>query len=56
MRAGRLRGVAITLFGDVSPEMREDERFSTACAGRSGQPPPRLRRFYCGDARRLIST
>jgi N-methylhydantoinase A/oxoprolinase/acetone carboxylase beta subunit len=32
MLAERLRGVAITLSSDVSPEMREYERFSTACA------------------------
>jgi N-methylhydantoinase A len=36
--AERLRGVAITLSSDVSPEMREYERFSTACANAYVQP------------------
>jgi N-methylhydantoinase A len=36
--AGRLPGVAITLSSDVSPEMREYERFSTACANAYVQP------------------
>ena len=36
--AERLPGVAITLSSDVSPEMREYERFSTACANAYVQP------------------
>ena len=36
--AGRLPGVPITLSSDVSPEMREYERFSTACANAYVQP------------------
>ncbi|MBV9377553.1 MAG: hydantoinase/oxoprolinase family protein [Alphaproteobacteria bacterium] len=36
--ADRLPGVAITLSSDVSPEMREYERFSTACANAYVQP------------------
>jgi len=36
--ASRLPGVAITLSSDVSPEMREYERFSTACANAYVQP------------------
>ena len=36
--AVRLPGVAITLSSDVSPEMREYERFSTACANAYVQP------------------
>ena len=36
--AARLPGVAITLSSDVSPEMREYERFSTACANAYVQP------------------
>ena len=34
----RLPGLAITLSSDVSPEMREYERFSTACANAYVQP------------------
>src|SRR5260370_903096 len=34
----RFPGVAITLSSDVSPEMREYERFSTACANAYVQP------------------
>jgi N-methylhydantoinase A len=34
----QLLGVAITLSSDVSPEMREYERFSTACANAYVQP------------------
>jgi N-methylhydantoinase A len=34
----RLRGVTFTLSSDVSPEMREYERFSTACANAYVQP------------------
>jgi N-methylhydantoinase A len=34
----RLRGVTLTLSSDVSPEMREYERFSTACANAYVQP------------------
>src|SRR5579862_3354115 len=34
----RLPGVAVTLSSDVSPEMREYERFSTACANAYLQP------------------
>ncbi len=36
--AGRLPGVAFTLSCEVSPEMREYERFSTACANAYVQP------------------
>ena len=36
--ARRLPGVAVTLSSDVSPEMREYERFSTACANAYLQP------------------
>ena len=36
--ARRLPGVAVTLSSDVSPEMREYERFSTACANAYIQP------------------
>ena len=36
--ARRLPGVAITLSSEVSPEMREFERFSTACANAYVQP------------------
>jgi N-methylhydantoinase A len=36
--AQRLPGVAVTLSSDVSPEMREYERFSTACANAYLQP------------------
>jgi N-methylhydantoinase A len=36
--AERLPGMAITLSSDVSPEMREYERFSTACANAYVQP------------------
>src|SRR5271166_1590110 len=36
--AKRLPGVAITLSSEVSPEMREYERFSTACANAYVQP------------------
>jgi N-methylhydantoinase A len=36
--AERLPGLAITLSSDVSPEMREYERFSTACANAYVQP------------------
>jgi len=36
--AGRRAGLAITLSSDVSPEMREYERFSTACANAYVQP------------------
>jgi N-methylhydantoinase A len=36
--ADRLPGVPITLSSDVSPEMREYERFSTACANAYVQP------------------
>ncbi|MBV9687260.1 MAG: hydantoinase/oxoprolinase family protein, partial [Alphaproteobacteria bacterium] len=36
--ADRLPGVAFTLSSDVSPEMREYERFSTACANAYVQP------------------
>src|SRR5215472_4950265 len=36
--AGRRPGLAITLSSDVSPEMREYERFSTACANAYVQP------------------
>jgi N-methylhydantoinase A len=36
--ARRLPGVAVSLSSDVSPEMREYERFSTACANAYLQP------------------
>ena len=36
--AARLTGVTFTLSSDVSPEMREYERFSTACANAYVQP------------------
>ena len=36
--AERLPGVPVTLSSDVSPEMREYERFSTACANAYVQP------------------
>jgi N-methylhydantoinase A len=36
--AARLAGVTFTLSSDVSPEMREYERFSTACANAYVQP------------------
>ena len=36
--ARRMPGVAVTLSSDVSPEMREYERFSTACANAYLQP------------------
>ncbi|HTV46081.1 MAG TPA: hydantoinase/oxoprolinase family protein [Stellaceae bacterium] len=36
--AERLPGVAVTLSSEVSPEMREYERFSTACANAYVQP------------------
>jgi N-methylhydantoinase A len=36
--AQRLPGVPVTLSSDVSPEMREYERFSTACANAYVQP------------------
>jgi N-methylhydantoinase A len=36
--AARLSGVTFTLSSDVSPEMREYERFSTACANAYVQP------------------
>src|SRR6185369_12459391 len=35
---GRLAGVSFTLSSEVSPEMREYERFSTACANAYVQP------------------
>ena len=36
--ADRLPGVPVTLSSEVSPEMREYERFSTACANAYVQP------------------
>jgi N-methylhydantoinase A len=36
--ARRLAGITVTLSSDVSPEMREYERFSTACANAYIQP------------------
>ena len=36
--ADRMPGIAITLSSEVSPEMREYERFSTACANAYCQP------------------
>jgi N-methylhydantoinase A len=49
--ASRLPGVAITLSCDVSPEMREYERFSTACANAYVQP---LMSRYLGNLERLL--
>ncbi|MDQ4060991.1 MAG: hydantoinase/oxoprolinase family protein [Pseudomonadota bacterium] len=47
--AERLPGVAVTLSSEVSPEMREYERFSTACANAYVQP---LMATYLGNLRR----
>jgi N-methylhydantoinase A len=49
MIAERLPGVAVTLSCEVSPEMREYERFSTACANAYLQP---LIATYLGNLRR----
>jgi N-methylhydantoinase A len=49
--AARLPGVAITLSSDVSPEMREYERFSTACANAYVQP---LIARYLGNLETLL--
>jgi N-methylhydantoinase A len=49
--AARLPEVAITLSCDVSPEMREYERFSTACANAYVQP---LMRRYLLSLERLL--
>jgi N-methylhydantoinase A len=49
--ARRLPQVAITLSSDVSPEMREYERFSTACANAYIQPL--MRRYLAGLEREL---
>ena len=47
--AERLPGVPVTLSSEVSPEMREYERFSTACANAYVQP---LMARYLGGLRR----
>jgi N-methylhydantoinase A len=47
----RLPHVALTLSSDVSPEMREYERFSTACANAYIQP---LMRRYLGGLEREL--
>ena len=49
--ARRLPGVAVTLSSDVSPEMREYERFSTACANAYIQPL--MGRYLTGLEREL---
>src|ERR1700719_2171948 len=49
MLAQRLPRVAVTLSSDVSPEMREYERFSTACANAYLQP---LMATYVANLRR----
>jgi N-methylhydantoinase A len=49
--ARRLPQVAITLSSDVSPEMREYERFSTACANAYIQPL--MQRYLAGLEREL---
>ncbi len=49
--ARRLPRVAITLSSDVSPEMREYERFSTACANAYIQPL--MQRYLAGLEREL---
>jgi N-methylhydantoinase A len=49
--ARRLPGVAVTLSSDVSPEMREYERFSTACANAYIQPL--MGRYLAGLEREL---
>jgi N-methylhydantoinase A len=49
--ARRLPGVTVTLSSDVSPEMREYERFSTACANAYIQPL--MGRYLAGLERAL---
>ena len=49
--AGRLPGVALTLSSEVSPEMREYERFSTACANAYVQP---MMGRYLGNLESLL--
>ena len=49
--ARRLPHVAVTLSSDVSPEMREYERFSTACANAYIQPL--MGRYLAGLERKL---
>ena len=51
MIARRLPGVAVTLSSDVSPEMREYERFSTACA--NAYIAPLMGRYLKGLEREL---
>jgi N-methylhydantoinase A len=46
MLAERLPGMPVTLSSDVSPEMREYERFSTACANAYVQP--QISRYLAG--------
>jgi N-methylhydantoinase A len=53
MLAERLPRVAVTLSSDVSPEMREYERFSTACANAYLQP---LIATYLANLRRDLDT
>ena len=50
--ARRLPNVAVTLSSDVSPEMREYERFSTACANAYVQP---LMGSYLGKLERELT-
>jgi len=52
--ARRLPKVAVTLSSDVSPEMREYERFSTACANAYIQPL--MARYLAGLERELKRT
>ena len=49
--ARRLPGMAVTLSSDVSPEMREYERFSTACA--NAYIAPLMGRYLKGLVREL---
>ncbi|MBO0738650.1 MAG: hydantoinase/oxoprolinase family protein, partial [Alphaproteobacteria bacterium] len=49
--AARLPGMAVTLSSEVSPEMREYERFSTACANAYVQP---LISRYLGNLESLL--
>ena len=50
--ARRLPNIAVTLSSDVSPEMREYERFSTACANAYLQP---LMGSYLGELERELT-
>ena len=51
--AERMPGLAITLSSEVSPEMREYERFSTACANAYVQPL--MARYLSGLERELAA-